>query len=87
MDKLVSEKGKIAGQAEFAWLQIAASYLWGRQETACFARVLRDNRVAPKKEKKTEWDRTADAIAALPIEWQPPFVEVLEASRKIQRTR
>lgn len=87
LGNLISEKGETAGQAEFAWLQIAASHLWGRQETAFFARVLRDNRVAPKKEKKTEWDRAADAIAVLPAEWQPSFIEVLEASRGNKRTR
>lgn len=87
LSHLVAQKGKASGQAEFAWLQIAAAYMWGPKETAFFATTLRIARVSEKTERATEWEKAKTAIASLPEDWWEPMVRVIERNKDRIRTR
>lgn len=81
LDRLVAERTLRSAYAKFAFLQMAAAERWGAKETAFFARVLREHRVAAKPAAKTHWERVEDQISRLPADWQNALRSVADASK------
>ncbi len=68
--------------AEFAHLQRVAAETLGTEQTAHFARVLREARVSVKAPDRCAWETAARRIASLPVDWQEPFSEQIAISKK-----
>ncbi len=78
----IEARGRDAAFRDFGFFQIGAARLWGAEETAHFARILRDMRVAKKPERQTEWERAQRAVRRLPSEWRELMAAHLDRSRE-----
>lgn len=82
LDGQIASRGASAAFTDFAYLQIAAAHIWGREETSYFGVVLREARVSQKPAAKDEWARAKQAISNLPDAWQSALLEHLDRSRE-----